>query len=224
MIHQRKNKPRLGMKGVLQSNGPYLQRCFNNTINLLLRQQVPENTSQSIIPSINTPINSIQAQEKSSAIGSPILSMTPITSIPREQGSEVAYVDDLTPIEPEEMPPANFFFSKKRKAIVQGKIQKKDGSMEMRQRIIYDGQGKNNQEFAKNMEETLGDFATTNQWSVNVLNTDLDQRDYQISQLQEILKKKDADIEKQVSSRVTQVQQQCQQQMKELEEKLKTLY
>jgi hypothetical protein len=28
--------------------------------------------------------------------------------------------------------------------------------MEMRQRIIYDGKGKNNQELAKNMEETLG--------------------------------------------------------------------
>jgi len=60
--------------------------------------KVPENTSQSIIPCINTPINNIHARERYSAIGSHILSMTHITSIPRAQGSKVAYVDDLTPI------------------------------------------------------------------------------------------------------------------------------
>jgi hypothetical protein len=117
---------------------------------------------------------------------------------------------------------ANFFLQQEKKSYCSRKnSKKKDGSMEMRQRIIYDGQGKNNQEFGKNMEETLGAFATTNQWSVKFLNTDLDKMDCQISQLQEILKNKDVDIENQPNYRVTQVQQQCQQQMKELEEKLK---
>jgi len=83
--------------------------------------------------------------------------------------------------------------------------------MSMRQRILYDGQGKNDQEFAKNMVDTLGYFTAANQWSINVLNTNLDQRDYQISQLQEILKNKDLNFEKKVKSRVIQVQQQCQQ-------------
>jgi hypothetical protein len=43
------------------------------------------------------------------------------------------------------MPSANFFFNKKRKAIVQGKFQKKDDSMAMRERILYDGKGENDQ-------------------------------------------------------------------------------
>jgi len=115
----------------------------------------------------------------------------------------------------------NFLQQEKKSYCSRQNSEKKDGSMAIRQRIIYYGQGKNNQEFGKNMEETLGDFVATNQWSVNFLNTDLDRRDYQISEIQEILNKKYEYIEKKFSSRVNQVQQQCQQQMKELEENMK---
>jgi hypothetical protein len=67
---------------------------------------------------------------------------------------------------PEEMPPSDFFFNKKRRAIVKRETHQKDGAIFKRQRMVYDGQNRDDIEFAKEVVVSLGAFATSNQWSV----------------------------------------------------------
>jgi hypothetical protein len=57
-------------------------------------------------------------QQPSTKIGPPITSLKPLQSSFRNLGSKVIFIDDITPIAPEDMPPSDFFFSKKRRAIV----------------------------------------------------------------------------------------------------------
>jgi hypothetical protein len=56
---------------------------------------------------------------------SPITSLTPLQTSFGNPSSELTFVGDLTPILPEEMPPSDFFFSKKRKAIVKENLTKR---------------------------------------------------------------------------------------------------
>ena len=51
-------------------------------------------------------------------LGSPITALTPLQSSFGTPNLEVIYVSDLTPISIEETPSSDFFFSKKRKAVV----------------------------------------------------------------------------------------------------------
>jgi hypothetical protein len=60
-------------------------------------------------------------------IMSPITSLTPLQTSFRNPSSELTFVGDLTPILPEEMPPSDFFFNKKQKAIVKRESHQKDG-------------------------------------------------------------------------------------------------
>jgi hypothetical protein len=76
--------------------------------------------------------------------------------------SEVIFIDDLTPIAPKEMPPSDFFFSKKRRAIVKRETHHKDGAIVKRQRMVYDGQNRDDSKFNKEMAGSLGAFSTTN--------------------------------------------------------------
>jgi hypothetical protein len=64
------------------------------------------------------PINDVTAQGESTALASPIPSLTPLATSFGIRGSEVVNVEYFTPIEPEEMPSSDFFFNKKRKVIV----------------------------------------------------------------------------------------------------------
>jgi hypothetical protein len=65
-----------------------------------------------------TPASNTAEQRPSTEIDTPIISLTPLQSSFRNPISEVTFVGDLTPILPEEMPPSNFFFSKKQRVII----------------------------------------------------------------------------------------------------------
>jgi hypothetical protein len=54
--------------------------------------------------------------------------------------------------------------------------------------MIYDGKGQNDPEFAKEVADSLGDFATSNQWSVDNLTKQLEQKDLLIEQLHNDMK------------------------------------
>jgi hypothetical protein len=60
-----------------------------------------------------TYVANIVEQQPSMDIGTPITSLTPLQSSFKNLSSEVIYVDDLTPIMPEEVPPLDFFFNNK---------------------------------------------------------------------------------------------------------------
>jgi hypothetical protein len=56
--------------------------------------------------------------EGSTTLSSPIPSLTPLATSFELHGSDIINIDDLTPIQLEEMPPSNLFFNKKRKVII----------------------------------------------------------------------------------------------------------
>jgi hypothetical protein len=86
-----------------------------------------------------THVKDVTTQGESTALAIPIPSLTPLATSSGIPGSEVVNVDDLTPIEPEEMPSSDFFFSKKRKAIVRREVQQKGGVITKRKKMVYDG-------------------------------------------------------------------------------------
>jgi hypothetical protein len=119
-------------------------------------------------PVTTTVTPSLTSAEKSTAIISPIPSVTPISTSFDVPSSEVIHLDELTPISPEEMPPSSFFFNKKRKAIIRKESHQKGGVTTKKHIIVYDGHEKNDPEFAKEVVDSLGAFATANQWSVGI--------------------------------------------------------
>jgi hypothetical protein len=74
------------------------------------------------------------------------------------------------------MPPSNFFFSKKWKAIVKRESHQKYGAIVKRKRMVYDGKNRDDTEFAKEITGSLGAFSTANQWSVENLVEQLQQK------------------------------------------------
>jgi hypothetical protein len=130
------------------------------------------------------PVAHTAEKQPSTEIGSPIASLTPLQSSFRIPSSEVIFIGDLTPISPEEMPPSDFFFSKKRRAIVKRETHQKDGAIVKRQRMLYDGQNRDDTEFAKEVAGSLGAFATANQWSVENLAEQLQHKSMLVEKLQ----------------------------------------
>ena len=82
------------------------------------------------------------------------------------------------------MHPSSFIFNKKRKAIVQKESQQKDGLVTERKKIVYDGKGQDDPEFSKEVEDSLGAFVIANQWSVDNLTKQLQQKSLLVEQLQ----------------------------------------
>jgi len=89
----------------------------------------------------STPTTSVAntaEQQLYKEIGDPITSLTPLQSTFGNLVSKVIFIDDLTPIAPEDMPPSNFFFTKKRRDIVKKDSRQKDGVIVKKERMMYD--------------------------------------------------------------------------------------
>jgi hypothetical protein len=69
----------------------------------------------------------------------------------------------------EELPPNEFFFDKKRKAVVKREFYQEGGSTAKKYKVLTDGKDKKNEQFATEIAGTLGAYATANQFSVRVL-------------------------------------------------------
>jgi hypothetical protein len=106
-----------------------------------------------------TVIQSVTSPGKSTALTSPIPLLTSIATSFEVPSLEVIHIDELTPILPEEMPPSSLFFNKKIKSIIRKESQHKEGAIIKRHKMIYDGQGKNDPEFAKEVVDSLGAFS-----------------------------------------------------------------
>jgi hypothetical protein len=109
-------------------------------------------------------------QKPSKEIDSPITSITPLQFT---KGTlEVGWIfdEELMPITIEEFPPNEFFFDKKRKAIVmKQELYREVGTVAKKFKILADGKAMKKEEFATQIAGTLGDFATANQFSVRSL-------------------------------------------------------
>jgi hypothetical protein len=123
-------------------------------------------------------------KQPSTLIGIPIKSVTPLQSSRGNPNDEVVFIEDLTPISVEEMPPSDLFYSKKRRVVVKIETHQREGSTVKRHRVLYDGQALEEAEFSMEVTGTLGPFSTTNQCSVGNLTEQLKQKDMLVKQLQ----------------------------------------
>jgi hypothetical protein len=72
----------------------------------------------------------------------------------------------------------DFFFSKKRKAIVKRESHQKDGVITKRQRMLYDGNDRDDTEFAKEVAGSLGAFSTQINGLWRIWSSNYDRRSY----------------------------------------------
>jgi hypothetical protein len=98
--------------------------------------------------------------------------------------AEVILIGDLMPSPIEEIPPSNFVFSKKRKVVVKKEMHQKEGATVKKNRVLLDGQNLEEEDFVVEVEVSLGDFATTNLFSVDNLKEKIKKKNQVISQLQ----------------------------------------
>jgi hypothetical protein len=110
----------------------------------------------------------------STELGNPITSLTPLQSTYGNPYEGALYVSDLEPISRDEIPPSNYFFSKKRKAILQQEMHPRGDMMIKKHKIIIDGQKLKEGEFATEIVGTMGALALANLYSVGSLTTMLE--------------------------------------------------
>jgi hypothetical protein len=157
-------------------NDPQVLARFESFMNP--RHVIPHSTPTTFASTLNT-----TGQQDSTKIYSPIASLTPLQTSFENPSSELTFVGDVTPIFREEMPPSDFVFKKKQKAIMKIESHHKDGVITKRQRLVYDGKDQYSPEFAKDVAGLLGVFSTANQWSVDNLTEQLQHKCRLVEQL-----------------------------------------
>jgi hypothetical protein len=117
-------------------------------------------------------------------INNPIASVTPLQFTKGNPDTEWIFKEDLTPIFVEELPPHEFFFNKKRKAMVKQETYQRAGAIAKKYKILTDGEALEEEEFVDEVAGTLGSYATTNQYSVGALKARLKQKNLLINKLE----------------------------------------
>jgi hypothetical protein len=162
----------------------------------------PQNTESSQIKETQTekgkgaetnPINLDDIPETvggttSQELGSPITSLTPLQATFGTPHEGVLYVSDLEPISRDEIPSSDYFFSKKRRAVLKQELHPVGERTVKKHKIIIDGKKLNEGEFATELAGTMGAIASANMYSVGNLITMIEQKDREITQLQDRLK------------------------------------
>jgi hypothetical protein len=92
--------------------------------------------------------------------------------------------EELRPIRVEVLPPNEFFFDKKRKAVVKREFYQEGDSKIKKYKVMTDGKDKKNEQFATEIAGTLGAYATANQFSFGVLKSQLKRKNHFIKTLE----------------------------------------
>jgi hypothetical protein len=117
-------------------------------------------------------------------IGEPITSVTPLQSTQGNIEEGWIFGEELMPIRAEELPPNEFFFDKKRKAVVKREFYQDEGSTAKKFKVMTDGKNKKSEEFATEIAGTLGAYASANQFSVGMLKNQLKRKNRLIKTLE----------------------------------------
>jgi hypothetical protein len=110
-------------------------------------------------------------------LDSPITSLTPLKSTFGTPHEGVLYVSDLELISRDEIPTSDYFFSKKRRAVLKQEIHLRGEGMIKKHRVIIDGKKLKDGEFATEIAGKMGAIASTNMYSVGNLPTMLEHKD-----------------------------------------------
>jgi len=124
----------------------------------------------------------------STELGSPITSLTPLQSTFGTPHEGALYVSDLEPISRDQIPPSDYFFSKKRREVLKQEIHPIGEGMIEKHRVIIDGKKLKDGEFSTEIAGTMDAIASTNIYYVGNLKTLLEQKDQTIIQWQDKLK------------------------------------
>jgi hypothetical protein len=117
-------------------------------------------------------------------IGQPIASVTPLQSTQGGVNEGWIFGEELEPIRAEELPPNEFFFDKKRKAVVKREVYQEGESTTKKFKVMTDGRNKKKEEFATEIAGTLGAYATANLYSVEMLKKQLEAKNRLIKTLE----------------------------------------
>jgi hypothetical protein len=97
-------------------------------------------------------------KQSSTEINSSIQFIRPLQFTRGNPNAEVIFIEDLTPISVEELPPSNLFFSKKMKVVVKREIHQREGLAVKRHRVLIDGEALEEVEFVEEVAGSLGAF------------------------------------------------------------------
>jgi hypothetical protein len=147
-------------------------------------------TSPIILDDIPEKIGGTSSKE----LGSPITSLTPLQSTFGTPHEGVLYISDLEPISRDEIPPSDYFFIKKRRAVLKQEIHPRGEGTIKRHKVIIDGKKFKDGEFTTELAGTMGVIASTNIYFVGNLTTMLEQKNQKIIQLQDRLKENERNI------------------------------
>jgi hypothetical protein len=130
----------------------------------------------------------------STELGSPISALTPLQATFGNPHDEVQYVSDLEIVTRDELPSSDYFFSKKRRAILKQESHSVGNKMVKRHKVIIDGKKLHDNAFATELAGSMGAIASANMYSVeNLINT-IEQKSQEITQLQSSLKENEKKI------------------------------
>jgi hypothetical protein len=87
----------------------------------------------------------------------------------------------------EYLPPNDFFFDNKRKAIVRQELYQEAGTVAKKFKILANGRAMKKEEFATQIAGMLGAFSTTNQYSIESLKEHLKRKNRLIKTLEDKL-------------------------------------
>jgi hypothetical protein len=124
----------------------------------------------------------------SKELGSPITALTPLQATFGNPHEGALYVSDLEPISKDELPSSDYFFSKKRRAVLKQELHPVGEKTVKKHKIIIDGKKLQDSAFATELAGSMGAIASANMYSVeNLINT-IEQKNQEITQLQGNLK------------------------------------
>jgi hypothetical protein len=98
-----------------------------------------------------------------------IVSITLLQSTQGNIEAEWILNEELRPIRVEELPPNEFFFDKKIKAVLKREFYQAGESIANKYKVLTNGKAKKTEQFTTKIVATLGEYATTNQFSIGVL-------------------------------------------------------
>jgi cell division septum initiation protein DivIVA len=107
---------------------------------------------------------------------------------------------------------------------VKREMHQKEGSTVKRHRVLIDGEALEEVDFAEEVAGSLGDFATTNQFSVGNLKERLKQKDLQISQLQNQMKTVEKNVRSEVNKGFEQIRASDKQEIQQLKSSLEEMH
>jgi hypothetical protein len=111
----------------------------------------------------------------------------------------VIYASDLDPISRDEIPPSDYFFSKKRKVVLKQEMYMREGGMVKKHKVLVDGKNLEEGDFSTEVAGSMGALATTNLFTVSNMRARLEHSNCRITQLQDQLKDTEKSIKEEIN-------------------------